>query len=319
MRFELLIKNGNTYYMPQVEGEITLTSERKGSPATLKFTVVKDVVLNFAEGNLVVLKVNETELFYGFVFSKSRTDNNFISVTAYDQLRYFTNTYTYCYSNKTASELLQLIANEQQIPLGEIEDTQYKIAYGEEINQTLFDIILNALDETITNKKEMYVLYDDYGKISLKNINSMKVPIIIDEETAQSFNYSSSIDDNTYNKIKLTRENESTGKIDVYIAQDTANINTWGLLQFWEDISDAENGITKADTLLELYNQKTRKLTINDTCFDERVRAGCLVYVNLSLGDMSLSNLMLVEKCTHKFSENSAFTDLTLRGGEFIA
>lgn len=319
MRFELLIKNGNTYYMPQVEGEITLTSERKGSPATLKFTVVKDDVLNFTEGNLVVLKVNETELFYGFVFSKSRTDNNFISVTAYDQLRYFTNTYTYCYSNKTASELLQLVANEQQIPLGEIEDTQYKIAYGEEINQTLFDIILNALDETITNKKEMYVLYDDYGKISLKNINSMKVPIVIDEETAQSFNYSSSIDDNTYNKIKLTRENESTGKIDVYIAQDTANINTWGLLQFWEDISDAENGITKADALLELYNQKTRKLTINDTCFDERVRAGCLVYVNLSLGDMSLSNLMLVEKCTHKFSENSAFTDLTLRGGEFIA
>lgn len=305
--------------MPQVEGEITLTSERKGSPATLKFTVVKDDVLNFTEGNLVVLKVNETELFYGFVFSKSRTDNNFISVTAYDQLRYFTNTYTYCYSNKTASELLQLVANEQQIPLGEIEDTQYKIAYGEEINQTLFDIILNALDETITNKKEMYVLYDDYGKISLKNINSMKVPIVIDEETAQSFNYSSSIDDNTYNKIKLTRENESTGKIDVYIAQDTANINTWGLLQFWEDISDAENGITKADALLELYNQKTRKLTINDTCFDERVRAGCLVYVNLSLGDMSLSNLMLVEKCTHKFSENSAFTDLTLRGGEFIA
>ncbi len=319
MRVEILIKNGNTYYMPQVDGEITLTSERKGSPATLKFTVVKDDVLNFTEGNVVLLKVDDVGMFYGFVFSKSRSDNNFIIVTAYDQLRYFKNTYTYCYENKTASELLQLIANEQRITTGTIEDTVYKIAYNEEINQTLFDIILNALDETIDNRTEMYVLYDDFGKISLKSIGSMKVPIVIDEETAQSFEYFSSIDDETYNKIKLTRENESTGKIDVYVSQDSENINNWGLLQFQEDLAENENGVTKANALLSLYNQKTRKLSITKACFDNRVRAGCLIYVSLNLGDMSVNNLMLIEKCTHTFSENSAFMDLTLRGGEFIA
>ena len=48
--------------------------------------------------------------------------------------------------------------------------------------------------------------------------------LCIDAETAGNFNYSSSIE-NTYNKVKLTYDNEKTGKRDVYIAQDSNNIN----------------------------------------------------------------------------------------------
>lgn len=41
--------------------------------------------------------------------------------------------------------------------------------------------------------------------------------------------------------------------------------------------------------------------------------------VIMDLGDMKLKNLMLVEKCQHKFKLDEHFMDLTLRGGEFIA
>ena len=49
-----------------------MTWERKGTPGKLEFTVIKDGVLNFQEGNPVKLTVNGTTMFYGFVVTKSR-------------------------------------------------------------------------------------------------------------------------------------------------------------------------------------------------------------------------------------------------------
>ena len=71
--------------------------------------------------------------------------------------------------------------------------------------------------------------------------------------------------------------------------------------------------------MLSLYNKKTRKLKITDAFGDDRVRAGSMVVVNLNLGDISVCNWMLVEKCTHTYNEGEHWMDLTLRGGEFIA
>ena len=102
----------------------------------------------------------------------------------------------------------------------------------------------------------------------------MIVPILIDEETGGNYDYQISIDSNVYNKIKLTFDNEETGKREVFIAQDTKNINNWGVLQYFEKLQKNENGQAKADALLSLYNKKKRKLSISDVIGDLRVRAG---------------------------------------------
>ena len=185
-------------------------------------------------------------------------------------------------------------------------------------------MIENALDLTLQNRKEMYILYDDFGKITLKNIASMRVGEadrywMIDEETGENFDYTSSIDDHTYNKIKLTYDNDKTGKREVYIAQDSGHMNEWGILQYFDTLQKGENGKRKADVLLELYNQKTRNLKIKNAMGDNRVRAGSLIIVNLNLGDIKLKNFMLVESCKHTYKEGEHWMDLTLRGGEFIA
>lgn len=319
MEVELLIQNGSKVYIPVVEEGITWHTERKGSPGELKFNVVKDDVINFTEGNAVRLKVDGKNIFYGFVFTKKRSKDGIISVTAYDQLRYFKNKDTYVYTNKTAGEFIKMLASDFQMQTGTLEDTGFKIASRVEENTTLFDMVQNALDLTMQNKKEMYVVYDDFGKITLKNISSMIVNLLIDEETGENFDYSSSIDSDTYNKIKLTYDNEDTGKRDVYIAQDSSNMNAWGVLQYFETLQKGENGKAKADALLQLYNKKTRTLSVSNALGDTRVRAGCMVVVQLDLGDIKVKNLMLVEKCKHIFKESEHFMDLSLRGGEFIA
>lgn len=318
MSAELLIDNGKKIFIPVVEEGIEWSTERAGSPGKLTFKVHQDDVLNITEGNAVRFKWSKNNVFYGFIFSKKVDKNKIITVTAYDQLRYLKNKETYVYENKTAGEVVKMICDDFKMQTGTIEDTKYKIASRVEDGQTLFDIIQNAFDMTLTNSNAMYVMYDDFGKITVKGMNNMTVNLLIDEETGQNFDYTSSIDDNTYNKVKLVYDNEETGQRDVYIAQDSKNINSWGVLQHYDTLSDGENGQAKADALLKLYNQKTRKLSISGAFGDCRVRAGSMVGVIMDLGDVKLKNYMMVETCKHTFKMNEHLMDLTLRGGEFI-
>lgn len=115
----------------------------------------------------------------------------------------------------------------------------------------------------------------------------MKLNLLIDEETGENFSYESSIDEQTFNKIKLAFNNEKTGKRELYVAQDGDKMNQWGVLQYFEEVQTQTGASAKADALLKLYDQKTRHLTIKNAFGDVRVRAGSAVVVALNLGDMN--------------------------------
>lgn len=305
--------------MPVVEDGVEWQTEREGDPGVFRFTVRKDEALNFTEGNAVRYRVNNTPVFFGFVFSKQRSKDNNIEVVAYDQIRYLKNKDTYVYTNKRADEFIRMVANDFGLTVGSLANTGYKIPSRVEDNETLLDMIHNALNLTLENRGEQYIFYDDFGKLTLKRMQDMATPVLVDAETAEDFDYLSSIDGETYNRIKLIRENEESGKRDVFISQDSSKINEWGVLQYFEKLEENENGKSKADALLRLYNHKERNLSVQKQLGDLRVRGGSMVVVQLDLGDVRVSNMMLVEKCVHTFTKETHFMDLTLRGGEFVA
>ena len=314
---ELLINNGGRLQQPPILDGVTWTTERRGTPGKLAFTVIKDSGADFHEGNPVRFTVDGVDLFYGYVFTKKRDRQHHISVTAYDQIRYLLNEDTLPYTNMTASDFIRSICNDYDLNAGEIEQTGFNIADRIEDGSTLLDMIYTALDMELTNQKRMFILYDDFGKLTLKSLDNMKLDLVIDEDTAENFDYTSSIDDGTYNRIKLYYDNEDTGKREIYVAQSGESINNWGLLQYYDELKKGENGERKADALLDLYNAKTRKLKISKAAGDKRVRGGSLVIVKLGLGDINISNYFLVEKCTHTFTNNDHRMDLVTRGGEF--
>lgn len=323
LNVELLISDPSStkLYIPIVEEGIEWSTERRSTPGKLTFKIVKDSIVNFQEGAAVHLLVDGKSVFYGFVFTKKRNKNQIIEVTAYDQLRYLKNKDTFKYDNKTAKQIIEMVAKDYSLNIGALEDTRFVIAYRNEEDTTLFDIIETALDLTLQNTKEMFVLYDDFGKLTLKNISSMYVIdengkyLMIDDETEEDFEYTSSIDSKTYNKIVL--KNKRTNK-DFKVAHDLNNIAKWGTLVYTDTYSDGENGQAKANALLKLYNSKTRNLRIKNAIGDTRVRAGSILAVNLALGDVNVKNFMMVEKVKHIFKLDEHFMDLTLRGGEFI-
>lgn len=319
MKVDLIIQNGSKIYYPIVEEGITIEWERKGVPGKLKFSCVQDDVLSFEEGNAVKLTVDGTDMFYGFVFTKEKsgTSPNLWDVTCYDQLRYFKNKDTYVYTNKKASDVVRMIAEDFHLHVGTLDDSGYVIAARAEDNTTLFDIVQNAIDETLQARTQLYVLYDDVGKLTLRNIENMKLDLLIDVDTAGDYRYSSTIDTQTYNQIKITYENKDSGIREVFLAKDSAHINAWGLLQYTDTVELSASGAAKAEALLRLYNQKTRSLSISDAIGDKRVRAGSSVIVRLDLGDIRVQSYLLTEKVTHTFYQNQHLMDLKMRGGTF--
>lgn len=312
--FELTIQHGDTLYYPVVEDEIQLEQERSGSPSKLTFTVIKDQTLDFSEGDPVRFLYKGKNVFFGYVFKKKRQKEHHIEVTAYDQMRYLQNKFTYVFTNKTATQIIKSVCDDFGIQPGDMENTGYVIPSLIEENISLFDIILDALDETLTNSGELYILYDDFGKLQLKNISNMTTNILIDKDTAENFTYTSSIDDETYNKIVLYYVDEETNDRIPFVASDASTIQQWGLLQYFEEVKVPSIGQSKAEALLKLYNKKTRELTIENAFGDTSVRAGSLIVVQLDLGDIVTSNYMLVEKAVHKFKNDYYTMNLTISG-----
>lgn len=314
----LITVHNNTRYYPAVKDDVKWKTTRSGTPGSLTFTCVGDRILKLEPGDPVYFAYGNKKVFYGFVFEIKRQSDQMIDVTAYDQLRYLKNKAFYNYKHKTTAQLIRMIANDFRLNLGTLEDPGYQVSRIEK-DKTLFDIIQNNMDETLRNTKRMYVMYDDFGHLTLKNISHMAFDLLIDEETAQDFDYTRSIDKQTYDQVKLTYENSETGKRETYVAQSGESMNKWGVLTYTGTIKKGENGAKKANALLDLYNAETKNLTIKNAFGDCNIRGGSILVVRLNLGDgTELSNLMLVENCTHTFRDGEHWMDLTLRGGEFV-
>lgn len=313
MEVHLYIQNGQTVYEPVVQGSISWEMQRKGQAGKCTFSLIPDNVLHMEEGNAVRLDVKGIPVFFGFIFERSWNQDGIMKVTAYDQLRYLKNKDSYNYSDTTANQLIQKIAGDYNLQTGVLAETGHKLSRNEP-DTTLFDMILNALDLTTIYTGNLYTFYDDVGKLTLRNMEDMKLDIMIDDETAQDYDFKISIDSNTYNQIKVYHDNDDSKKRDVYMAKNSENINKWGILQYDESIEKGTDGQAVAERYLALYNRPTKSLSIKEAFGDIRVRAGCLIPVFLDIKDMKLKNYLVIEAVTHKIEGGVHTMDMTLKG-----
>ena len=314
---KIQVQNGSLGQEPAILDDIVWETQRKGSPGKLTFSVIADKDLSVEEGCPVKLLVDGTGVFYGYIFKLKRNKSRIVHITCYDQMRYLKNKDTYNFEKMTASGIITAVAGDYGLSLGSISGTSYMIPAWVVDDKALIDIMQEALEMELTNTRQLYVLYDDCGKLTLKNAAAMKVGLLIDAETAETYDYDSNIDENTYNRVLLVYEDSKTKARKVFEAN--GGNTKWGTLQYYEKISDENNAQNKANALLSLYNAKTKHLTISNAFGDLRVRAGSVIMIRLDLGDdIKLDNFMMVENCKHIFREKQHFMTIKLMGGEFV-
>lgn len=314
MKLKVVIENKSRglLQIPIIEGDIEVTFNRQGSAGKLQCNIVKGEGLDYQEGNALAFYVDDDVFFYGYVISKKRTSEQIIKTICYDQLFYLKNKDILQYSNWSYSDLLKNICKKNHLLIGAIEDTKFKIPSRVENGKEYFEMLKFASDITLANTNKIYVLFDDKGKISLKNIENMKVENIINYDNTEDFDYQTSIEKGVYNRVHLRLLDDNNKEIKSATAEDKGNISKWGLLNYTDVTNNEELNLDgKAKELLKFLNRKHRTLKIKNTIGDIKVRAGSLVPVNFAdIGDISVNSYMIVNSVTHRFSEGYHFMSL---------
>jgi hypothetical protein len=314
MNIELAIFNGSRRMIPVTLDGITLERFRQGAPSKLTFTVVKDEYLSFSEGATVRLVIDKQIVFWGYIFEKTRNKDQHIACVAYDQLRYFKNKDTWVIENKKASDFLRQVCDQFLLTAGTIEDTDFVIEKMILDKKTIFDAVQDTLDATLINTGLLFTLYDDGGRICLKEVENMKSDLLICNQTAEDFDYTSSIEE-MYNVVKLIQKKNRDEVGKVHMAKDEESILDYGALQYFDNSFDENANLEKiAKEILELNNRVKRKLTVKGAFGDINVRGGTLLVLDLALGDQTARQFAMVESVTHTFYNDHHTMDLQLSG-----
>lgn len=306
---EVLVDNRNGTVWDMPVRSVDWKTGRIGKVGTLEAEIANDKPLEYKinSGDVIRVMDGSDKVFYGYVFEVGVNKNEKVSIKAYDQLKYLMFNDTFVFSSTTASSAIRKIATDVNLKIGKFEDTGYKIPALVEDDKKALDVVAKCLDSTLIATNRNYVLFDNFGALDLRNINNMKISAddfyIGEESLLFDFDYKKSIDDETYNRIKLVHDNKDTGKREVYIAQDSANISKWGRLQYFKKVDEKMNAAQIKDLLyrlIKLRNHETKKLKLE--CLGNwKVRAGSFVMIYIE--KLGIKEYFLVDECTHKWNE----------------
>ena len=278
----------------------------RGTPANVKFTALRAAGINWTHGSVICVletSAEKTGIFYGYVFKIKQNMGGAVELTAYDQTRYLKNKDTYVFVGRRADQMALEIAEDYKIKLGALANTGYVVPSLCEDNKALFDIILKGIDETLVNTGRFFYLWDDYGALRISEPQDSMLDLLLgDGSMVTDYNLDSNIDSDTSNRIKLVRDDEESGRRQVFVFQDSSTIAQWGILQHFEKVDENLNRAqieARGDSLLELKNRPQRSLPIKGVPADLRVRAGCMVYVQIS--EIAVAQYFVVEEATHDF------------------
>ncbi len=310
-KIEIAVKtksDGKTYEISELIRDISYTDRLNDGCSKLEFTYINDDLI-LQNADVLWLKYDGTNVFYGYIFKVGRTSGKEITITAYDQLRYAkAKDYMYI-KGDTLTSLVNKMCSHFNFVKGYIADSAYVLSTQTFDGDTWLDIIYTGISETLMNKSKLYCLRDEFGKVTLRDLDNLRLDLMLgDKSLCYDFTHEKSIDDSFYNLVILLVEIETesnTGSSSSKTAQfvnskDESSIEDYGLMQYYEKVqnSTVAQAKSKAEALLKLYNRETETLTL-ECIGDIRIRAGSSFSVYLS--DLDINKQMYVKSVTHKF------------------
>lgn len=312
----MLIVDGND--LTQIACNIKYTDQLNNGPSSLTWEYPIALAKLYPEGVTVVFKYGSTNVFYGFLFT-SRADSKTVKCTAYDQLRYFKAQDFMNRNNETLDAFTKRVCGtiSDRISIGQIDSTGAMLSAKIFDNKTYLDMLYDSIKETLLLSGNYYALRDEFGALTLRDVYDLRLGLVVgDGSLATDYDYTRSIDDDTYNTVKVGQNNQSTGQRDTIVVKDSASIAKWGKLMTYETFSDRNDAQLKglAAAILSVKNRPTESLSI-DCAGDLRVRAG--VGLKIKISDIDIDLWAIVTQAAHTFEGAEHTMRLSLQYGRW--
>ena len=280
------------------------------------FTVMKDNVVSFNQGDAVSVMYDSEGIFYGYVFSKSRDKKGLIRVECYDQIRYLKNRRTYTRGRMRLDEMVNKIASDNNLRVGKIQKSSCYLQPVAADNLSLIDVIKKGCKDTERLSGEKFIFYDECGLLMLKKEDELVTDILIDASQAENFVYTDRIDKGVYNTVEVYNDTKRLDLRTVTAVSDKENVDAWGTLVLSKKATDASNAKREAENLLRGYNKVNREIVISKIAGDNRFLPGGSLWVKLVMGDLDINGFVRIHKVRHVFENNQYYTDLYLDGSD---
>lgn len=301
-KIEFLTKvNKELYDISELITEVSYADKLNDGCSKLEFSFIDDK-LKLENGCPVQFKYDGAKIFSGIVFKHEHGNSREITVTAYDQLRYAKAKDEIIVLKDTATTLVKRMCTYFGLRTGTLTDTKYVLATAVQDGKTWLDIIYDGISETLQNTGKKYCLRDEFGAITLRDLNDLTLDIILgDESLCYDYKYVKSIDDDFYNRIKIYVKGDKGKPGQIIVEDSDSSIKKYGLLQYFESVdkdSNVSQTKAKAKALLGLYNREVETLSL-ECLGDTSVRAGSSFYVVID--GIKLNKRLFVTSVTHKF------------------
>lgn len=302
----------SVYELREVISAISWATTLDAQPGKLKFAI--PIVKEFAIplGSTINVIIEDTKIFYGYIFECRMSDKDTVDYTALDQVRYLRNKDTYIFSGKTATQIFKAICEDYKLNYKVVDECNWEVSARTHDGKTLYQIIDYGYKEALINTQNYFILRDNYGVLEQISLLSLKTNLLFsDNQNISKYNYTKSIDKDSYNRVKLVQDNTKEAVRKVYVTQDDANQRNWGVLQYYEkvDKNATEQQIKeRAEALLKIKNRETKSLSLTCVGAPNDLRAGNWIFLELNpLVDAGFINFQdyIITHCTHTWENNS--------------
>lgn len=271
MKLEMYLQNSNTgniYNISDIAEEVTVQTQLNGEAGKLTCILEKDPnnLLQIANGSIISFIVDGTGFFFGYIFKYGTDAGGSYKITAYDQLRYLKNNDVRVTSNTTASNIFVKVCQDYNLKYKVKVPTSYVPEPYLHNNKTLYAIVKRGMDLASIYDKKQYFIKDEFGVLTWSELSEEKTNIQLGGGSLLTdYNYEKSIDNDVYNQIKFYRNNDATGKRDIWVVKDSNNIKRWGILQYLKKADDKENEAKireEANNYLKAKNREVETLKL---------------------------------------------------------
>ncbi len=303
----VLIKHGADLICPCVVGTLKVSSFAGIVPAVMEFYMIGDTEGAVADGDAAAFSWQGEPLFYGYVFEVTRRHDGMTRVKCYDQMRYLKNRDSFVFGG-TLTALVGQIAKKYSLRTGPIASTGYALPRAVYEN-TLADILARAISATREQTGKTYALYDDFGRLTLKNADEMRADVFLTPDRMRSYRVESSIDSGVYNRIAAASDDRKTGVRTLYTADAPAQEAEWGVLQYYTKLDKTRQPAQTVKKLLDVYNHERVFVYAYGCAGVPSVRGGSIVKF-AEAGDFGFD--MRCESVTHAFFGGTHLMDVKL-------